>query len=136
MRLISIRWQSKPWNRFSKFTEFAERRGVKSVGHMLHANRFGEFEERCAGGVYLAQIWMAWLRTFSDLRNQLSCYLRSVLTIMDVCVFLWVGAALIGIHVTAPFMSMLLDHKVTTNKLLHVLPRLYSDLNSYPMSLV
>ena len=33
---------------------------------MIHANCFDEFEERCAGGVYLADVWMAWLDTFSD----------------------------------------------------------------------
>ena len=130
MHLTSIRWQSKPWNRYSSFTEFAERRGIKNVGHMIYANHFGEFEERCAGGVYLANTWMEWLRTFTDVWNQLSCYLRSILAIMDVSIFLWAGAALVGIHITAPFMSMLLDHRVTTNKLLDVLPRLYSDLNT------
>ena len=135
MRLTSIRWQSRPWNRYSDFTEFAERRGIKNVGHMMHSNRFGEFEERCAGGVYLSETWKEWLSTFVDVRNQLACYLRSILSIMDMCKFLWTGAALIGLHVTAPFMSMLLDHKVTPLTLLEVLPQLYNDLLSYPQSL-
>ena len=43
---------------------------------MLHANSFGEFEERCAGGLYLAKVWTEWLKTFSDARYQLACYLR------------------------------------------------------------
>ena len=135
MRLTSIRWQSKPWNRYNNFTEYAERRGIANVGHMIHANRFGEFEERCAGGLYLAETWEAWLRTFTDVRNQLGCYLRSVLGIMQMSKFLWAGAALIGVHVTAPFMSMLLEHKVTPRKLLEVLPKLYEDLLHYPISL-
>lgn len=46
MRLTSIRWQVRPWNRYKDFTDFAERKGYKNVGHMIHANRFGEFEER------------------------------------------------------------------------------------------
>ena len=54
---------------------------------MLHANRFGEFEERCAGGVYLASIWIEWLDTYTDVRNQLACYLRNVKGIMDQCIF-------------------------------------------------
>ena len=134
MRLTSIRWQSKPWNRYENFTEFAKRKGIKNVGHMIHANRFGEFEERCAGGVYLIETWMAWLQTFSDVHNQLSCYLRSVLSIMDMFKFLWAGAALIGIHITAPFMSMPLDHRVTPRKLLVILPQLYDDLKAYSFS--
>ena len=135
MRLTSIRWQSKPWNRYSNFTEYAERRGIKNVGHMLHSNRFGEFEERCAGGLYLVETWKQWLACFTDVRNQLGCYLRSVMSILGVCKFLWAGAALIGIHVTSPFMSMLLDYKVTPLKLLDVLPKLHHDLHSYPISL-
>ena len=91
------------------------------MGHMIHANRFGEFEERCAGGLYLADVWIEWLDTFSDVRNQLACYLRTVLNLIDLCKFLWAGAALIGIHVTAPFMSMLLDHRVTPRQLLIIL---------------
>ena len=48
-----------------------------------------------------------------------------------ICKFLWAGAALIGIHLTTPFMSILLEHKVTPLKLLEVLPKLYSELISY-----
>ena len=80
-------------------TDFAEKGGFKNVGHMLHANQFGKFEERCAGGVYLAGIWEEWLRTFGDARNQLACFLRSVSNPTATCKFLWAGAALIGIHV-------------------------------------
>ena len=85
---------------------------------MIHANRFGEFKERCAGGLYLADVWMEWLTLNTEVRNQLSCYLREVMCIMDQCKVLWAGSALIGLHLTAPFMSMLLDHKVTPRMLL------------------
>ena len=87
MRLTSIRWQIKPWNRYQSFTEFAEK-NIRNVGHMLHANRFGEFEERCAGGVYMADAWMDWLEVNTDTRNQLACYLRETAGIMDQCKFL------------------------------------------------
>ena len=134
MRLTSIRWQAQSWNRYSAFTEYAERRGVKNVGHMIHANRFGEFEERCAGGVYLVDVWISWLRTFADVRNQLACFLRSVTNVMDMCKFLWAGAALIGIHITSPFMSMLLEHNVTPLRL-EILPKMYADLKTYLVQL-
>ena len=116
------------------FTEYAERHGIKNVGHMIHANRFGEFEERCAGGLYLSSCWMTWLRTFAGVRNQLACFLRSVSSLMDMRKFLWAAAALVGIHVTSPFLSMLLEHKVTPRQLLEVLPKMYKDLSTYPVS--
>ena len=42
---------------------------------------------------------------------------------------------MIGLQVTVPFMSMLLEHKVTPRKLLVVLPELYKNLKEYPESL-
>ena len=86
------------------------------MGHILHGNCFGEFEEQCAGGLYLADCWMTWLPAYAGVRNQLACYLRSVSGLIDMCKFLWAGAALVGIHVT--FLNMLLEHKVTPRKLL------------------
>ena len=136
MRLTSIRWHGRMWNRYNSFTTFAERRGIRNVGHMIHANRFGEFEERCAGGVYMAESWIAWIETFSDIRNTLPCYLRTVINLMDICVFQWAAASLIGLHVTPPFMSMLLDYKVTQRELLDILPNLYNDLCSYQTSFI
>ena len=101
---------------------------------MFHGNRFGEFEERCAGGLYLADCWMTWLWTYAGVRNELARYLRSVSGLIDMCKFLWAGAVLVGIHVTTPFLSMLLEHKVTPRKLLDILPELHKDLSSYPIS--
>ena len=87
MRLTSIRWHGRAWNKYELFTVFAEKLGYRNVGHMIHANRFGEFEERCAGGVYLAEIWVKWLESYQSIRNNLSCYLRSVLGLMSICIF-------------------------------------------------
>ena len=111
MCLTSVRWQSKPWNRCSLFTEYAKKVRYRKCGHMLHGNRFDQFEQRCAGGLYLADFWMAWLRTYAGVRNQLACYRRRVSSLIDMCKFLWAGAALVG---TTPFLSMLLEHKVTS----------------------
>ena len=104
------------------------------MGHMLHSNRFGEFEEQYVGGLYLADCWMTCLRIYAGVRNQLACYLRSVSCLIDMCKFLWAGAALVGIHVTTSFLSILLEHKVTPRKLLDVLLELHKYLSSHPIS--
>ena len=135
MRLTSIRWHVRSWNYYQDFTDFAEEKRYSNVGHMLHANRFGEFEERCAGGLYLASVWIEWIQSRPSIRNQLSCYLRTIIGIMDICKFSWCGAALIGLHLTMPFMSMLLDHRVTPNQLLEILPALHQDLLNYSTDL-
>ena len=136
MRLTSIRWHGRAWNKYELFTLFAEKLGYRNVGHMIHANRFGEFEERCAGGVYLAEILVKWLESYQSIRNSLSCYLRSVIGLMSISVFQWCAAALIGFHLTTPFMSMIIDHKVTQRQLLVILPKLYSELDTYPNSFI
>ena len=127
MRPASVRWQSKPWNRYSLFTEYAESQVIKSVRHMLHVIRFGEFEDRCTVGLYLADCWMTGLRPYAGGRNQLECYLRSKSDVIETCKFLWAGGALVGTHVTTLFLSMQLEHKVTPRKLLDVLPELHKD---------
>ena len=89
-------------NKYKSFTDYIESWGYQIFGHMIHANRFGEYEERCAGGIYLADVWMAWLDTFSDVRKQLACFLRPVSNLMEMFKFLLAGSALAGIHVTVP----------------------------------
>ena len=37
MRLTSIRWHGKPWNKYDMFTPYAEGLGLRNVGHMLNA---------------------------------------------------------------------------------------------------
>ena len=80
--------------------------------------------------------WVLWLESFTDVRNTLSCYLRTVVSLMDICIFQWAAAALVGLHVTVPFMSMLLDYKATQRELLEILPQLYTDLLSYTTSFI
>ena len=103
---------------------------------MIHANRFGEFEEQRAGGVYLSEAWTEWLDQFTDICNTLSCYLRTVIGLIDICMFQWATAALVGFHITAPDMTMRLDYKVTHLELLDILPKLHIDLLSYKTSLI
>ena len=46
-----------------------------------------------------------------------------------------VWAAVIGLHLIIPFMSMLLDHRVTPKQLLNILPTLHQDLMNYTTDL-
>ena len=54
---------------------------------------------------------------------------------MELCKFLWTGAALISLHITRPFIIILQEHKVTPMQLLVILSELYKNLKEYPMSL-
>ena len=48
------------------------------------------------------------------------------------CNFLWLGGALLDIHLTEPYLFMILDMNMSPNVLLQVL---YQDLYTYPKSL-
>ena len=51
------------------------------------------------------------------------------------CSFLWLGGALLGLHLTEPYLFLILDIGASQNDFLEVLPKLYQDLTSYPKSL-
>ena len=60
------------------------------------------------------------------------CCPPEVLLLMEQCKFVWVGIDLVGLHVTMPFMRMLIDHKVAPRMLLEMQPNLYNDHSTYP----
>ena len=94
MLLTSILWQARSWNQTSAFMEYAERRGIKDAGHIIHANCFGL-------PIFGCPVFARW---------QLACVLRGVMDVMEMCRFLWAAAAIIVIHVTSrvyPYYNML-----------------------------
>ena len=75
------------------------------------------------------------MSSYTNIRNQLAIFLRDTVHLSDMCNFLWLGGALLGIHLTEPYLFMILDMNVSHNILLKVLPELYQDLSTYPKSL-
>ena len=55
---------------------------------------------------------------------------------MDICVFQWAPAALIGLHVTTSFMAMLLNYKATQCEHLENLPKLHEEFRNYHTSMI
>ena len=135
LRLTADRWQARSWNRYEEFSIFYQERGVKNLGQELHGNRFGELEKCCAIAVYSLPTWKDFISSYTNIRNQLAIFLRDTVHLSDMCNFLWLGGALLGLHLTEPYMFMILDMNVSHNDLLVVLPKLYDDLSSYPKSL-
>ena len=99
-----------------------------NVGQQLHGNRFGDLERCAAIGVYLIDMWEQFLSTYTDVRNQLATFLRSIAHLKDICSFLWLGAALFGYHVTEPYLNLLIDMETPNSKLLIIFPQMYNDL--------
>ena len=135
LRLTADRWSARSWNKFEEYNEFCKDNELSNVGRELHGNRFGDLELCCAIGVYSLTTWITFIETHPNIRNQLTTFIRETIHLADVCNVLWLGAALFGIHVTWPYMSLLLELEATHTDLLKILPEMYKDLLSYPLSL-
>ena len=106
-----------------------------NLGVELHGNRFGDLEKCCAIGVYSLETWLNFVNLRTDIRNNLAIFLRDTQHISDICMMLWLGPALLGIHLTEPYLLLLLDKQATHLDLLRILPNLYQELNEYKISL-
>ena len=135
LRLTADRWSARSWNKFKEYSEFCKENDVSNVGRELHGNRFGDLELCCAIGVYSLPTWISFIETHPNIRNQLTTFIRETIHLADVCNVLWLGSALFGIHVTWPYMNLLLELEATHSDLLKILPEMYTQLATYPVSL-
>ena len=136
LRLTADRWQARTWNRFEAYTKFVTELNKLNLGQELHGNRFGDFERCCAIGVYSLSTWTKFVDAYSNIRNQLSIFLRDTMHLSDINLFLWLGPALLGIHLSEPYIFLLLELKVTHHDLLKILPQLHEELMNCPKSLI
>ena len=134
MRLTDDSFKSRTWNYHDSFVEQLLLDGKKAVGGKLHGARFGEFEIRLGEGVYLLPSLEKWLDNHPEVRNSITCHLRACKGLFDQCSFMWLGGALVGIHVTQPIIEMLLTHKVTQAKLCDIWPQVFQNLLDYPLT--
>ena len=76
-------------------------------------------------------MWVDFINVRSDVRNDLAIFLRDRQHLEDISLHLWLGPALLGIHLTEPFLVLLVssaDKQATHLDLLKVLPQLYDEL--------
>jgi hypothetical protein len=135
LRLTADKWSARSWNKFEEYNQFCLQCDQTNQGRELHGNRFGDLELCSAIGVYSLDTWIKFIEVHSNIRNQLTIFLRETVHLADICKLLWLGAALFGIHVTFPYMSLLLDLEATHSDLLQILPRMYNQLLHYPVSM-
>ena len=99
-----------------------------NVGQELHGNRFGELEKCCAIGIYSLDLLINFVNVRCDIRNDLAIFLRDTQHLHDICLHLWLGSALFGIHLTEPYLALLIDRQANHLELLNIFPRLYQEL--------
>ena len=76
-----------------------------NLAQELHGNRFCDFEKCCAIGIYSIEIWVGFINLRTEARNNLAIFLRDMQHLKDICILLWFGPALLGIHLKEPYLS-------------------------------
>ena len=54
---------------------------------------------------------MDFVNVRSEARNDLAIFLEDTQHLKDICILLWLGPGLLGIHLTEPYLSLLIDQK-------------------------
>ena len=134
MSLASKQWAERSWNKYHEFTEWLERKGLKNETGPLREIRFGELEAKALTGAYHLSHIEQFLQIHSDIRNKLTCFLRSAFPMRDVILFYWIGAALIGIHIGEPYVNLLMVKRAKMSELMRIFPQLYKEMLETPIS--
>ena len=130
---VNCGWLGKrSWSIFPAYCKFVNDLGKLNLGQELHGNRFGDFEKSCAIGIYSTEMWVDFINGRREARNDLAIFLRDTQHLKDICFLLWLGPALLGIHLTEPYLSLLIDQKATHLDLLEGLLKLHSELLESP----
>ena len=95
-------WGERSWSRFSAYSMFVKDLDKLNLGQELHGNRFCDFEKRCAIGIYSIEIWVCFTKLRTEARNNLAIFLRDTQHLKDIYILLWLGPALLGIHLREP----------------------------------
>ena len=132
LRLTADRWQARSWNRYDAYSKFCKDQDKRNMGQELHGNRFGDLEKCCAIGIYSIQTWIDFINIHTEVRNDLAVFLRDTQHLSEMCTLLWLGPALVGVHLTEPYLSLLIDHNATHSDLLEIFPKLYRELLDSP----
>ena len=134
MSLSSKQWAERSWNKYHEISEWLERKGLKNETGPLREIRFGELEAKALTGAYHLGHLEQFLEVHSEIRNKLTCFLRSAFPMREVILFYLVGAALIGIHIGEPYVNLLMVKKAKTTELIRIFPQLYKEMLNPPNS--
>ena len=133
MNLTSKQYAERSWNKYHEFTEWLERKGLKNETGPLREIRFGELEAKALTGAYHFSHIEQFLQIHSDIRNKLTCFLRSAFPMREVILFYLIGAALIGIHIGEPYVNLLMVRRAKMSELIRIFPQLYEEMIETPI---
>ena len=124
-RLINHDFDHKSWNKAKDFDEHISPKKNKSVS--LKDERFNRLTLTCAVTIFHFDDVGSFLTKYEHITNQLACIVRCFHD-LDFLKVLYVTGALIGLHLTEPFLSLTTSAKTDYAKLIPAMKQLYTDL--------
>ena len=128
---ISKDYSSKPWNRQKHFDTYIAPKSNESISYKDH--RFNRLFQCCMVLVYHIDDIASYLDTYRNVVNGISILDRTFVE-MTLLKPVFCAVALIGIHITIPFQTLLLTKETTYSTLLESFTILYNELISIDVS--
>ena len=122
---INNEYSSKPWNHQQHFNVFISPKKNESISVKDH--RFNRIFDCCIHILYHVDDIKLYLDTFQNILNGIAVLHRTFLD-MELLKPIFCATALVGIHFTHPFLSLLLDTKCNYETLIRAFPMFYHDL--------
>ena len=127
---INNEYSSKPWNQQQHFDVFISPKKNESLS--LKDDRFNRVFDCCVNILYHLDDIKNYLDAYPNILNGVAILDRIFLD-MELLKPIFCSAALIGIHFTTPYLSLLLDTTTKYDTLISAFPTIYNDL-SKPIS--
>ena len=122
---INSEYSAKPWNCQQHFDVFIHPKKNESLS--LKDHRFNRVFDCCLHILHHLDDIKLYLDTFSNILNGIAIIDRGFLD-MEILKPIFCAAALIGIHFTRPYLSLLLDTDTKYDTLIETFPLIYNDL--------
>ena len=122
---ISNEYSAKPWNRHSHFSAFIKPK--KNMSISLKDHRFNRLMDCSLALLYHFDDVASYLDKFTSINNGITVLDRSFLD-MDILKPIFAAISLLGLHITRPFHTLIINKETNYSTLLRAFPLLYQDL--------
>ena len=124
---INREYSAKPWNRSNHFADFIKPRQNMSLS--LKDHRFNRLQDCCLSLLYHLDEIADYLTKYTNIVNGITVLDRSFVE-MEILKPIFAAISLLGVHITRPFQTLLMDSATTYSVLLTAFKQLYNDLTT------
>ena len=124
---INCEYSAKPWNRSNYFADFIKPHQNMSLS--LKDHRFNRLQDCCLSLLYHLDEISDYLTKYTNIVNGITVLDRSFVE-MEILKPIFTAISLLGVHITHPFQTLLMDSTTTYSVLLTSFKQLYNNLTT------